>query len=72
VFAKINEIRIERLEFSCRYGTEAHMKRRPVQVKADRPTICDRSPQTPGAFRKRNAAKCIAIINQPVSQIFET
>lgn len=48
------------------------MKRSPAQTNADNPTNPASWPQGPGMSKKMNAAKCRAIMIQPVSQIPET
>src|ERR1017187_4069130 len=57
---------IHLLEFCRRYGTEAYINSTPAPVSEARPTSAARIPQKPGAEMKMKAAKCSAIMTQPL------
>jgi len=71
VFSVSSAAIIQRLGFTWRSGTEAHMNRRAAQTSAAVPMQAARIPQIPGAGRKTKAAKWTAIMVQAVSQILD-
>jgi hypothetical protein len=58
---------IQRLELSLRKGMIDVLKSSPAETRAIELMVTPRIPGNPLNFTKRSAAKCKAIINQPMS-----